>query len=402
MATTDPLSEKKPDLIIEPKSDRKTQKNREFVNTDIVCPVCRSTLIEEPFAGESLASHEALNILKEGLLICDQCQIWYPVYCYIPVMLTFKTSFHQYFQEKFFGQSNYLSTYSSPEGKAEIGEEAIQKSFTDEWNTTNQNEEEMSFTYTVEDLINLNKYVWLRWLESDNRPSRILNVGCGLGNETLALAQMTGAPEAIGVDLNFALFRRGAIQKNNPNVHFVIASLFQLPFPSKTFDLVYSQGVLHHTYSTELAFENISKFVNDNGKLFVWVYGLDDHLIKKGMLTLIVRAKFAFETMFRPFISRQPKFLRDVNFLLLSLLLHPFVKLRVRNKALWKLQNTNHSLRDWLSHRYAHRHSYNQVLYWFEKNGYQILDCQSPYAYQQIFYKTLWGVGLTGIKKSFE
>ena len=82
----------------------------------------------------------------------------------------------------------------------------------------------------------------------------------------------------------------------------------------------------------------------------------------------------------------------------LTLLLHPLVRMRIRHKGKWKLENTNHGLRDLLSHRYAHRHSYNEVMEWFESLGFQIVDIQSPQAYRQLFGKRLWGVGLTGRK----
>jgi hypothetical protein len=77
-------------------------------------------------------------------------------------------------------------------------------------------------------------------------------------------------------------------------------------------------------------------------------------------------------------------------------MLHPLIKSRVRHKANWKLGNTEHDLRDWLSPRYARRHSYNEVIEWFENLGFAITDIQSPAAYRQLFQKQLWGVGLTG------
>ncbi len=81
-----------------------------------------------------------------------------------------------------------------------------------------------------------------------------------------------------------------------------------------------------------------------------------------------------------------------------TLLLHPVVKSRVRHKEKWKLSNTNHDMRDEFNHRYAHRHSYNEVLEWFEDLGWPIIDVQSPGAYRQLFQKRLWGVGMTGRK----
>ena len=336
--------------------------------------------------------------MREGLLLCASCKVWFPVSSYVPVMLIFSTNFHRLFLSRYRQHLESLSEYQMPAESANPGERSIQETFTDEWNATDLNDESLSFTYTLEDLKSLNKYVWLKWINSKTRPQQVLNVGCGLGNEALALADATQAKEVFGVDLNFALFRRGHIQKSNPKIHFLIASLFNLPFKSDSFDLVYCQGVLHHTYSTETAFESIASYVKRGGRLFTWVYALEDHLIPKGLLTPIARAKYLAEKVLRPLVSRSPKFLRDLFFLLASLVFHPLILCRVKHKKLWLLQNTNHSLRDWLSHRYAQRHSFNEVIDWYESNGFSLLDFQSPKAYRELFSERLHGVGLTGVR----
>jgi SAM-dependent methyltransferase len=65
-------------------------------------------------------------------------------------------------------------------------------------------------------------------------------------------------------------------------MHFVIASLFHLPFDPESFDLVYSEAVIHHAYSTPDAFAATAPRVRPGGHLFVWLYGLDDHLVPNG------------------------------------------------------------------------------------------------------------------------
>ena len=204
----------------------------------------------------------------------------------------------------------------------------------------------------------------------------------------------------VAVDLNFALLHSGALFKGNRSLHLVIASLFQLPFRAGSFDLVYSQGVIHHTYSTRDAFTAIAQFVRPNGYLFVWVYGLDDHLVRAGLTGLVSRAMYATEKLVRPVVSALPKRARDVVFLGLSIVAHPLIKTRVRHKEAWRLRNTDHDLRDWLSPRFAHRHSYNEVLEWFYDLGFKILDVQSPGEYRRLFHRRLWGVGVSGQRGS--
>ena len=200
------------------------------------------------------------------------------------------------------------------------------------------------------------------------------------------------------VDLNFAVLKSGEVFKSNPRIHLLVASLFNLPFELSSFDLVYSQGVIMATFSTWEAIKSIASYVRKDEFMFIWVYGLDDHLLRKGAIGLLTRTNYLLEKGLRPLISGTPKVLRDIFFTTTAFVLHPLIKSRVRHKATWKVKNTDHDLRDWLSPRYAHRHSYNEVFEWFEKLGFTIIDVQSPAAFRQLFQKQLWGVGLTGKK----
>jgi hypothetical protein len=200
----------------------------------------------------------------------------------------------------------------------------------------------------------------------------------------------------VGVDLNFALLRRGRICRDIPRFHLVIASLFWLPFRRAAFDLVYSQGVLHHTFSTKAAFEAISPFVAAQGYIFIWVYSLDSHLVPKGFKGFIFRVMWYAEQILRPLLSRAPAVVRTAFFFVLTTVLNPMFLWSARNKKKWKWQNTQHLLRDWLSPRYAHRQSYNEVLEWFEDGKFEVVGVQSPAAYRRLFGKRLGGIGVIG------
>ncbi len=179
----------------------------------------------------------------------------------------------------------------------------MQETFTDQWRLVD--EDELSFAYTADELVELNRRVWLRWVEelpADERPKSLLNVGCGVGMETMALQRVTGADEVFGIDLNLALLGRRPEFRGQPGVNFVVASLFDLPFEGESFELVYSQGVLHHTYSTVEAFNSIARCVTPGGRQFVWLYGKEDHLSRGGSKT-----RHAAEKVLRPLITRAPQ-----------------------------------------------------------------------------------------------
>ena len=326
--------------------------------------------------------------------------MWYPVFSYVPVMLVFETSFHRWFAERYGEQISRLAGYKMPNRPPQPGEKSIQDTFTDQWDEVQ--EDELSFTYSEEELVELNREVWLKWLRGSRQEEvkSILDVGCGgLGREALVLQEVAGGDaEVFGIDLSFGLLRSSEAYKLRPGIHFVVASLFNLPFRPSSFDLVYSEGVIMMSFSTAEAFRSIASYVRKGGYLFVWVYGLDDHLIRRGAKGVLTRINYTAEGVLRPLISRSPKELRDAFFGVASTALHPLTLMRVRHKGRWKLKNTNHLLRDLLSHRYAHRHSYNEVLEWFDDLGFKIIDVQLPGAYRRLFNRQFWGVGMTGKK----
>jgi hypothetical protein len=86
-------------------------------------------------------------------------------------------------------------------GEPRPGEEAIQETITTQWETVQ--EDELSFSYTMDARVALNRRVWLQWIadlpEGESARARSLDVGCGVGTETMAPREATGVGEAWGV-----------------------------------------------------------------------------------------------------------------------------------------------------------------------------------------------------------
>jgi len=202
--------------------------------------------------------------------------------------------------------------------------------------------------------------------------SDFLEIGCGLGITT-ALAQGNYKTDAVGVDLSGAALRAADRYKKNPFLHFVQASAFYLPFEEKSFDILYSRGVLHHTYSTRAAFRAASRYCRAGGGLYLWVYGKGS--VQEGLFR---RAAFLTEAVTRPVLSRKPDSWPGVAFLscmgLGYMAYNAYRRTRSPEIQPLNFQRAVHAARDRFTPRYAHRHDVREVVGWFEEAGFQDIE----------------------------
>lgn len=102
----------------------------------------------------------------------------------------------------------------------------------------------------------------------------LLEVGCGVGIDTVALARL-GFREVVGIDLTEAairIARQRAATEGLARVRFEVANGEQLAFPDASFDFVYSFGVIHHTPSIQNAIAEIRRVLRPGGRAVVMIY----------------------------------------------------------------------------------------------------------------------------------
>jgi ubiquinone/menaquinone biosynthesis C-methylase UbiE len=102
--------------------------------------------------------------------------------------------------------------------------------------------------------------------------ARLLEVGCGMGTDLLQFAR--GGAVCTGMDLtprSIAITRqRFALYGQRTNL--LIGDGERLPFADATLDVVYSNGVLHHTPDTAGAIRELHRVLKSGGTAKVMIY----------------------------------------------------------------------------------------------------------------------------------
>ena len=102
------------------------------------------------------------------------------------------------------------------------------------------------------------------------RGLRVLDAGCG-GGRYSKVAGEAGA-DVIGADHSSAVEKARVLCGHLPQVHILQADLKRLPFAERSFDFVFSIGVMHHDANTRSVFDAVSRMVKPGGRMSVWLY----------------------------------------------------------------------------------------------------------------------------------
>lgn len=223
---------------------------------------------------------------------------------------------------------------------------------------------------------------------------RTLDAGCGAGFATAAWMNEDwshGGAEWVGVDISAAIDvahrRLGAF----PSTHFVQADVLQLPFKPGSFDAIFSEGVLHHTPSTERAFEALVPLLAPGGEIMIYVYKkkgpvrefTDDH-VRAQLADLTPEDAWA---ALRP-LTRLGRALAELEVEVdvpddIPLLGIKAGRYDVQRLVYWNIakvfwnenmtfEENNHVNFDWYAPVYAHRQTEEDIRRWFRENDLEI------------------------------
>ena len=178
------------------------------------------------------------------------------------------------------------------------------------------------------------------------RPAMVLEAGCGTGQLSNFLGMNWGRT-VIGADLCLNSLRLAKTFRDRcsiANAQFVQMNLFRPPFPDDTFDVVISNGVLHHTSDPEGGFRSIARTLKPGGVVIIGLYNW------LGRLPTLWR-RALIETFGERWAALDPR-LRGS-------------RLNTGRWAAWFM--------DQYQHPHESRHSMGEVEDWFRRSGVELV-----------------------------
>ena len=193
----------------------------------------------------------------------------------------------------------------------------------------------------------------------------VLEVGCGTGQ--LSIYFSIGANNNIvGLDPTIESLKlaKNFSDKNNiTNIKFVNADIFDDVLSDNYFDLIWCNGVLHHTKDPYGAFEILVKSLKKEGYVLIGLYN------KIGRVRTIFR-RYVFKFFGRKILDKIDPTLRNLKF-------------DENEKNAW--------IRDQYIHPIESTHTIDEVLNWFDKNNITFISSipstDFDYNYNDIFKK---------------
>lgn len=100
----------------------------------------------------------------------------------------------------------------------------------------------------------------------------IIDVGCGGGRYTNALRQLK-AKSVVGVDYSNDGIFTAKKNYNYKNISFKKQNVLNLNFRNNSFDIVFSNGVLHHTSDFRKGIKELHRICKPGGYIYLYLYG---------------------------------------------------------------------------------------------------------------------------------
>jgi SAM-dependent methyltransferase len=207
----------------------------------------------------------------------------------------------------------------------------------------------------------------------------ILDAGCGNGQLSEGLSRL-GAT-VVAMDYSTSVFAAERARQSS-TVSFVRGDLQAPPFENDTFDLVVSNGVLHHTRSTSATFREVARLVKPGGRFYLWLYRRPERFLKRLCVYPAI-------DLTRVMLARAPGTIQALGVRAYAL------GLMAAHKAMGHSYDLTWAERviaayDVLTPMWKHYHTPMEVSQWFFANGYSapaLTHWDNPYGFGMVATK---------------
>jgi ubiquinone/menaquinone biosynthesis C-methylase UbiE len=110
----------------------------------------------------------------------------------------------------------------------------------------------------------------------------VLDVGCGLGDDTLELARLAGSGgRVVGVDVSQSMIdtARDRAAAHHLNVEFEVCDAQALPFADATFDACRTERMLMHVPDADRAFAEMVRVTRRGGRLSIFDFDWETQIV---------------------------------------------------------------------------------------------------------------------------
>ena len=124
---------------------------------------------------------------------------------------------------------------------------------------------------------------------------RLLDAGCGGGSITLGLAEVVTPGEVTGLDVNdpqIQIATKAASERGLRNVRFQLGNVYELPFPDRSFDAVFSNALLEHLSEPERALHEFHRVLKSPGVVGVRITDVRGTLLEPADPALLEMVKY--------------------------------------------------------------------------------------------------------------
>jgi|SRR5579862_2360245 len=323
------------------------------------CPACRAEMelsVYEP-GGTS-------QEVSSGLLRCS-CNRKFPIWRGVPRMLL---AAHAPFPEEFTARFENQLRDDAPEILASRKAERVPRNYSFDVEWSMYRFQEMTWELDLPSRVRY-VYEYLRMLPGSLDGATVLDAGCG--NGTLSAGIAASGPRVVALDYSESIERAEAEKQRFASaaadrLDYVQGDLQHPPFAPGSFDVVYSDGVLHHTPDTRTSFAAVTPLVKEHGRMFVWLYRADLHSVYKVKSVAIKTIRAAL----RPLPAAALRRLCYGGAVVLQARLRLLHLVGIRKRRIVPLWLKTVNLFDTFSPLYNHQHVPDEVTSWFQAEGF--------------------------------